>query len=125
MGLELAGFQRRVTKWFRACFPPAVCDDMQERGDRFLEESLELLQSHSYDLSRVATLVDYVRDRPSGDPKQEVGGVMVTLTAYCVVAGIDVVDEAWTELRRIEDPAVTEKIRLKQASKRDIHGPRP
>jgi hypothetical protein len=50
-------YQYRVCGWIRRCFPLAVVYDKLERGDRFLEESLELLQAADYPKERVAALV--------------------------------------------------------------------
>jgi len=113
-------FQLRVAHWMRACFQPDLYTNMTERGDRLLEETLELLQSGGYDCDRVATLVKYVYGRPAGQPAQEVGGVMVTLAGYCEIAGIDLNDAAITELERIERPEIMQKIRTKQAAKAAI-----
>ena len=114
-------FQDGAAQWMRVCFSESVWGDMQERGDRFLEETIELLQSHGYDRNRIATLVDYVYSRPKGEPFQEVGGVMVTLALYCHVAGLDMHAEGDRELGRITRPDVMEKIRVKQAAKDALH----
>jgi hypothetical protein len=121
VGVPEDGFQARVADWMVKCFSPEVCNDVQERGDRFLEEALELLQSKGYDHNRVATLVDYVWGRPVGEPAQEVGGVMVTLGAFCWVAGLDMHDAGEIELARINQPEVMEKIRRKQQAKNALH----
>lgn len=116
-------FQERVAPWMQECFGPEISKDVTERGDRFLEEALELLQANGYDLTRVSTLVDYVASRPSGQPSQEVGGVMVTLAAYCLAKGIDMHEAGERELQRIWTKVP--QIRAKQQAKRDIHGPLP
>lgn len=113
----MADFQQRVEPWFRECFPQSVCDDRIERGDRLLEEVLELLQSGDYPPERVAALRDYTWGRPKGEPAQEVGGVLVTLAAYCISHGLDMHEAAETELARINRPEIIEKIRAKQAAK--------
>lgn len=123
--LRLAGFQRRVATWMARCFVPSLYGNMTERGDRLLEEVLELLQSKGYDRTRVATLVDYVFNRPVGEPAQEVGGVMVTLAAYCEVAGLDMHVAGETELARINQPEVMAKIRAKQEAKNALHFDKP
>lgn len=112
-----SNFQARVEPWFRACFPPAVCEDKIERTDRFIEEALELAQAGGYSRERAHALVDYVFSRPAGEPVQEVGGVMVTLAAYCIAHALDMHDAGELELARISEPAVMEKIRAKQAAK--------
>lgn len=108
-------FQDRVQPWMLACFGAEISGDRLERGDRFLEEALELLQSGNYPKEMVAALTDYVWSREVGDPPQEVGGVMVTLAAYCLAHGLDMHTCGETELSRIWTKV--EKIRAKQAAK--------
>ncbi len=115
------GFQAGVAEWMGQCFLPSLYSNMTERGDRLLEEVLELLQAHGYDKTRVATLVDYVFGRPVGEPAQEVGGVMVTLAGYCWVAGLDMHAAGDAELARINQPEVMDKIRRKQEAKNALH----
>ncbi|WP_292224708.1 DUF3850 domain-containing protein [Brevundimonas sp.] len=110
-------YQPRVHQWLLDCFGWEIAGDRQERGDRLLEEVLELLQSGGYDPARVAALRDYVWGRPVGEPAQEVGGVMVTLAAYCVAHDLDMMGAGETELARIVQPEIVEKIRTKQAAK--------
>lgn len=113
----LQTFQAGVAEWMGQCFLPSLYSNITERGDRLLEEVLELLQAHGYDSARVPTLVDYVFGRPVGEPAQEVGGVMVTLASYCLVAGIDMHAAGDAELARINQPDVMAKIRAKQDAK--------
>ncbi|WP_416056916.1 hypothetical protein [Stenotrophomonas maltophilia] len=114
-------FQAGVAEWMGECFLPSLYSNMTERGDRLLEEVLELLQAHGYDKRRVATLVDYVFGRPVGEPAQEVGGVMVTLAGYCWVAGLDMHANGQAELDRINQPDVMARIRAKQEAKNALH----
>ncbi|HGM6729527.1 TPA: hypothetical protein ACKQBZ_000572 [Stenotrophomonas maltophilia] len=114
-------FQAGVAEWMGQCFLPSLYSNMTERGDRLLEEVLELLQAHGYDKARVPTLVDYVFGRPVGEPAQEVGGVMVTLAGYCWVAGLDMHAAGDAELARISQPEVMAKIRAKQEAKNALH----
>lgn len=120
---DAGSYQQRVAKWMSVCFADDVCKDIQERGDRLLEETLEYLQAHGYDPARVATLTQYVYSRPVGEPKQELGGVMVTLAAHANAVGLDMQGCGEVELNRVW--GLIDKIRAKQASKRDIHGPLP
>ncbi|MCA0851195.1 hypothetical protein [Salipiger thiooxidans] len=108
-------FQGRVAPWMQACFGAEVSADRLERGDRLLEEVLELLQSGAYPRERVAQLTGYVWSRGAGEPAQEVGGVMVTLAAYCEAHGIDMHAAGDAELARVWDNV--EKIRAKRAAK--------
>lgn len=108
-------FQARVAPWMLACFGAEISGDMVERGDRLLEEVLEMLQSDGYDPARVAPLRDYVYGRTTGEPVQEAGGVMVTLAAYCLAADLDMHAAGETELARVWTKV--DKIREKQAAK--------
>lgn len=115
-------FQDRVAPWMQACFGPEISADKVERNHRFLEESLELVQSLGCTKAEAQQLVDYVYGRPVGDPPQEVGGVRVTLAALCLAAGMDQDECAETELARIWTKVP--QIRAKQAAK-PKHSPLP
>lgn len=108
-------FQERVEPWMQACFGPEISADRLERGDRLLEEVFELLQSGDYPRDRVRALEKYVWSRATGDPAQEVGGVMVTLAAYCLAHDLDMHVAAEAELARIWGKVAS--IRAKQAGK--------
>lgn len=114
---SLETFQSRVDGFMQPCFGPVISADKLERGDRLLEEVLELLQSGDYPEERAHALVEYVNGRAVGEPSQEVGGVMVTLAAYCLAHGLDMHQLGEIELARILQPDVMAKIRLKQAAK--------
>lgn len=109
--------QERVGDWMQECFGPEISADKLERGDRLLEEVYELLQSGDYPVDRVAALRDYVWGREKGEPFQEVGGVMITLAAYCLAHGLDMDKAGEAEADRITRPEVVKKIRAKQAAK--------
>ncbi len=121
--LKNAGvFQGEVHKWMLTCFGEDITADRDERNHRFLEEALELVQSTGCTAEEAHQLVDYVFNRPVGDPPQECGGVMVTLAAWCIANKLDLQQCARTELDRIwlDIP----KIRAKQAAK-PRHSPLP
>jgi hypothetical protein len=115
-------FQRRVLDWMMACFSMEVCRDRQERNHRFLEESLELVQSLGCTSSEAHQLVDYVFGRDLGEPEQELGGVMVTLAALCFPNDLNMEAAAEKELARVWTKI--DKIRAKQAAKPQ-HSPLP
>jgi hypothetical protein len=124
-GCDNAGdcdFQQRVQPWLIACFGEMIAGDREERNHRFLEESLELVQSCGCTASEAHQLVDYVYDRDIGEPAQEVGGVMVTLAALCLANRLDMHATGETELARIWTKV--EAIRAKQAAK-PKHSPLP
>lgn len=111
----MPNFQTKVSEWMLECFGHEISSDGVERNHRFLEESLELTQSLGLTHSEANQLVDYVFNRPLGEPSQEVGGVMVTLAGLCQAHGLDMEINGATELARIW--ACIEKIRAKQAAK--------
>ena len=115
-------FQERVQPWMMACFGPEIAGDREERNHRFLEEALELVQAKGCARWEALQLVDYVFDRPIGEPAQEVGGVMVTLAALCLASHFDMHQAGEIELARIWTKV--EKIRAKQAAK-PKHSPLP
>ncbi len=108
-------YQARVESWLEACFPPSVVSNRLERTHRFLEEALELAQANQCSREDAISLVDYVFDRPVGEPNLEVGGVMVTLASLCSTSGIDMAEAGEIELKRNWDRI--DLIRAKQASK--------
>lgn len=118
-------FQERVAPWMQSCFGPVISADSEERNHRFLEEALELVQACGATKENCHKLVDYVYGRPVGEPSQEVGGVMVTLAALCLAQKLDMHRDGETELTRINDPAMMEKIRRKQAAKPGNRSPLP
>lgn len=107
--------QARIREWCVACFGEGIADDAVERQHRFLEEALELVQSLGCTIGEAIHLVGYVFDRPPGEPRQEVGGVVLTLSALCSVWGIDVLSAGEEELARVWTRI--EQIRAKQAAK--------
>jgi hypothetical protein len=115
-------FQKRVQEWLMACFSMEICRDGVERNHRFLEESLELVQSLGCTASEAHQLVDYVFGRPVGEPMQELGGTLVTLNALASANDMDIAAAGETELARVWTKI--DVIRAKQASK-PKHSPLP
>ncbi len=120
--VSMREFQVRVEMWLARCFGIAIAADTIERNHRFLEEALELVQACGCTSSEAHQLVDYVFSRPTGEKKQEVGGVCTTLNALCSAHGIIVEDAANAELLR--NWGNIDKIRAKQAAK-PKHSPLP
>ena len=108
-------FQERVQPWMDACFGAEISADRVERNHRFLQEALELVQACGGARDECLQLVDYVFNRPTGEPSQEVGGVMVTLAALCLANSLDMHEAAEAELARVWTKI--DAIRAKQAAK--------
>lgn len=110
-------FQKRVAQWMGIAFSESVVNDKRERAMRFFEEAAELCQSIGLMREEAQTLVNYVFNRPTGDTIQEVGGVMVTLSALCNTVNISHELAGEVELERINRPSVLKKIQSKQVTK--------
>ena len=118
MRMKIKSFlQKKVTLWVLKCFGAQIAYNVQERNHRFLEEALELVQSAGCTKEEALLLVDYVFSRPKGEQYQEVGGVMVTLSALCSCLELDYYKCFEIEVNRIERPEIIEKIRQKQLTK--------
>jgi hypothetical protein len=112
---DRVSFQNRVKVWLEQCFGKEAVNDKFERNSRFIEEALELVQSLGLSMEHVLVLVDYVYNRPVGEPTQEVGGTMTTLAALCNANDFDMEECGDTELVRMWDKI--ELIRHKRANK--------
>lgn len=113
--LDDQSFQARVNDWVVTYFGAAAATDRPVRNFRHLEEALELVQACGCSREDAHALVDYVFDRPSGEPVQEVGGVLTTLAALCSAQGIDMNAAGETELARVWTKI--DKIRANEAAK--------
>ena len=120
MSTTLAQLQTDTFQWFNLCLPGVEYANLKERAFRFLEESLELVQSLGVTEEEINKLIKYTYSRPLGSPAQEVGGVMLTLAVLCTIADLDLESCAVNELLKVSNPSVMQKIREKQASKRLI-----
>lgn len=114
---DLAAFQNNSAEWCEEAFGYHSTYDVAQRGWRFIEEALELIQALSLPKEDLLELVDYVYGRPLGSPNQEVGGVMLTLSCLCTSAGISMAVEGAKELNRVEQPEVMARVREKNLSK--------
>lgn len=93
--------QRQVIAWARRSFGDAVADNRIERVLRVLEEALELAQAEGLQLGAARHLASLVFSRLPGKSMQEVGGVSVTLLAYCEIAELSADQCERAEIDRI------------------------
>lgn len=116
-------FQARCMKWILAWLNTNLVWNKQERNQRFLEEALELVQSLDMDKETAHKLVDYVFNRPRGEPKQELGGVMNTLAILSETNSMSMWADGEAELVRCWNNI--DKIREKQKAKPKLTGNYP
>lgn len=107
--------QTRVRPWILKSLGPDSANDLKQRNQRFLEETIELVQACSCTREEVLQAVEYVYQRPIGEKYQEIGGVMITLAALCLAQGLDMHQAGEDELARIWIQA--DQIRAKQEAK--------
>lgn len=110
-------FQQRVWAWMGQAFKGQGGKDLYTRCCRFYEEATELVQANQLSREDAHKLVDYVYDRPVGQPHQELGGTMITLAALAAQQGNDMMEEGERELARVWQPEIMQKIRDKQKHK--------
>jgi hypothetical protein len=113
--MSFSTFQKRTYKWLNACFSKEICTSVDERNQRFIEEAIELVQSTGLTEAQVIAAVEYVYARPIGEPKQEIGGTIVTLVVLCEALNLNLESCAETELKRVWDkmPQIRAKQKLK------------
>jgi NTP pyrophosphatase (non-canonical NTP hydrolase) len=121
---DLAELQNRVGVWMAQVFGPTVAGDTHERGLRLLEEAIELAQALKVSQQNAHRLVDYIFDRPAGEPAQEMGGVFVTLAATADAVGVSLAHAAAREVDRIEQPVIRAKVLARRAEKRQVVTPK-
>ena len=94
---------------------------VEERCLRFGEESIELTQAlRCVTREQWHALVDQVYDKDIGEPGQELGGVLTTLSALCAITNLNPSLAFDKEFERCRQPAVIEKIRDKHRNKKVV-----
>ena len=117
--MDISDLQLRVQRWVYSTLGHESLHNGKERALRLSEEALELAQALEVPAETLHKLVDYVYSRPVGEVAQELGGCAVTLLAASTAAGVNLAEALTTELDRIETPEVRERVRLRQAEKRE------
>lgn len=113
--MDFNSFQGQCRDWIIAAFGEQIANDKIELNHRFLEESLELVQSLGCSKAEVLQLVEYVYSRFPGEPSQEVGGVATTLASLCSANKLVLDWCALKELARVWEKI--EAIRAKKAAR--------
>jgi NTP pyrophosphatase (non-canonical NTP hydrolase) len=115
----VTSIQARIGNWVFETLGPESAENAQERSLRTAEEVVELAQACGVPHEVLHRLVDYVFARPVGDPAQEISGVLITLYSTANALGISADEALGAELQRIQRPEVREKVRRRQAEKRE------
>lgn len=99
--LSRAERQEVVSGWCARTFGAQSQKDRKKRALRFLEEAIELYQAEGCDFEQAQALLAHLFSRPPGDPRQEVGGVSVTLLSYCAAADLSADECEAAEIVRV------------------------
>lgn len=108
----MKNWQEMIGKWVRKTFGDESMNT-RERNLRFLEEAVELVQSHNITHEEASRIVARVYIKPVGNPVQEMGGVMVTLLALAECQRYDTHECLMREWDRIRNPDDQLKAKLK------------
>jgi hypothetical protein len=109
--------QKEVLRWCKATFgeKDPRWTDVDERCLRHYEEDTELMQALGMTEEQCIAMVKYVFSRPIGEPKQEMGGTLITLAALANSTHISMRDAFEEENRRCWE--IKDKIAAKQMVK--------
>ena len=108
-----------IWRWALRVLGETAVRNLPERGLRVAEEAIELGQAMGVDAADLHRLVDYVYSRPVGTPGQEIAGTMVTLYAAAAAVGVNADAAYEAEVARIHTPEIEDKVRRRQAEKRE------
>ena len=107
--------QTETAEWMTRALGPGIRDDKRERVLRFLEEALELCQVCELPIEAIHNMIDYTYNRPVGEIKDEVGGVLICLAALCNANDVDMQTAVSVRMRLCYQNM--EAIRLKHMAK--------
>ena len=116
------GRQKTVLAWCKAAFAAPNGDPDEAKPDtrclRFIEEALELAQAHGLPADLIQHQLAITYARPKGSIGQEIGGVMVTLNAYCEAMHYSLAAAEGLEIARCNSKPI-EHFQRRQKEKRE------
>jgi len=115
--MKLKHFQLQVQSWMLRVFGAEVSGNRQERGFRFFEEALELVQANGMTKAQVLELVEYTYGREVGLVSKEIPQVLLTLSALASAHDVSLDYVTEKELTRIWDTNLIKKIQAKWKTK--------
>lgn len=93
--------QGLVLDWVNRAFGKSLGGNIKERARRLAEEAIEFAQASGVSEIEVRAIARHVFEKPAGDPKQELGGVMVTALAAAEANGINLDCAEVDEINRV------------------------
>ena len=110
--------QGLAAQWVTERLGRACLLNRYERALRVLEEATELAQAEGVYQDDARRVVDYVFNRPVGEPKLEAAGTAVALLAWAEAADNNLRSLIETELHRLTDITAAQ-VQAKHAIKVD------
>lgn len=95
--------QIEVEKWVIKTFGSQCLHSIEERVLRVVEEAIELAQAEMVPREKIEALLSHVFSKEPGNPKQELGGLGVTVLAYAASKRINCDTMELIELERIKN----------------------
>lgn len=83
------------------------------RAMRLLEEALELAQAEDVTDKESTIILNQVYGKDKGDPRKELGGVLVCVAAYAGIKQYDLDNVFFDEFERIMSPEIMERVRTR------------
>mgnify|MGYP006420646733 CR=1 FL=1 len=93
--------QQLIHKWCEDRFGELFFNS-GERMNRLLEEVVELAQAEGFSKEYVEKFTNHVFSREADEPKNEIGGVVVTLMSYLSSKGYNINNVAMNEYQKIK-----------------------
>lgn len=97
----MSALSRIAYEWAARCFGTEHVTNLPIRSLRTVEEAIELCQALNVPKGAVLAAVDLVYSRPPGDPKQEIGGILLTTNIICESINTEPAALFERELRRV------------------------
>lgn len=116
--MERGKRQVEVEKWIKQTFGHVCFASIEERVLRVVEEAIELAQSEFVPRERIEELISHVYSKERGNPKQELGGLGITMLAYAASKRIscDLMEEIeLTRIRNLSPTYFRQKQNIKAA----------
>jgi hypothetical protein len=110
--IGMIDWQTKMVSWVKTRLGSSAMDT-HERGMRFLEESLELVQAVGITEEEIEKVRQYVFSKPIGRVVQEIGGVVTTLLTLAQSQDVDMNIAGLMEIDRIH-ALPPEKFRKRQ-----------
>lgn len=112
-----ANLQDDAATWVKTVFGSDWLASKEERGCRVLEETIELAQAMGVSRDQAHMLVDQVYNKPTGEIRQELGGVMHTLLICHASCNINASETILATMKDVWQRERIETIRKKQHGK--------